>query len=194
MRKTYPYLQDSYVETEEGGVTRREFLSKLDAFVNQRRYAKITLLNWAEEPLKEIQGEIVSGSLSKDGSSAVRVSGSLTTSVDAGTYNVEDANMDFAVNKKIFIEVGIKNDTNQYKEYPILWFPQGVFFIKSFSCNSSTSSALNISLSINDKMSMLNGDVGGTFPSTTILDEQDTQSETGEYVTEKVLVLSLIHI
>lgn len=192
MRKTYPYLQDSYVETEEGGVTRREFLSKLDAFVNQRRYAKITLLNWAEEPLKEIQGEIVSGSLSKDGSSAVRVSGSLTTSVDAGTYNVEDANMDFAVNKKIFIEVGIKNDTDQYKEYPILWFPQGVFFIKSFSCNSSTSSALNISLSINDKMSMLNGDVGGTFPSTTILDEQDTQSETGEYVTEKVLVYNII--
>lgn len=192
MRKTYPYLSDSYVGTEEEGLTRREFLSKLDSFVNQKRYARLTLLNWAEEPLKEIQGEIVSGSLSKDGSSAVRVTGNLTTTVDSGTYSIDDANMDFAINKKIFVEVGVKNETDQYREYPILWFPQGVFFIKAFSCNSSTSTALNLSLTISDKMSMLNGDVGGTFPSTVILDEHDTQSDTGDYVTEKVLVYNII--
>ena len=192
MRKFYPYLRDSYHETEEEGLTRREFLAQLDDIINQKRYAKLTLLNWKEEPLKEIQGEIVSGSLSKDGSSAVRVTGNLTTAVDAGSYSVEDANMDFAINKKIFIEVGIRNDTKQYKDYPILWFPQGVFFIKSFACNSSSTTALNISLTINDKMSMLNGDAGGTFPSTIILDEQDTQTETGEYATEKVLVYNII--
>lgn len=192
MRKTYPYLQNSYIETEEEGLTRREFLAQLDDIINQKRYAKLTLLNWAEEPLKEIQGEIVSGSLSKDGSSAVRVTGNLTTAVDAGSYSVEDANMDFAINKKIFIEVGIRNDTKQYKDYPILWFPQGVFFIKSFACNSSSTTALNISLTVNDKMSMLNGDAGGTFPSTIILDEQDTQTDTGEYATEKVLVYNII--
>lgn len=192
MRKTYPYLQNSYIETEKEGLTRREFLAQLDDIINQKRYAKLTLLNWAEEPLKEIQGEIVSGSLSKDGSSAVRVTGNLTTAVDAGSYSVEDANMDFAINKKIFIEVGIRNDTKQYKDYPILWFPQGVFFIKSFACNSSSTTALNISLTVNDKMSMLNGDAGGTFPSTIILDEQDTQTETGEYATEKVLIYNII--
>ena len=192
MRKFYPYLRDSYHETEEEGLTRREFLAQLDDIINQKRYAKLTLLNWKEEPLKEIQGEIVSGFLSKDGSSAVRVTGNLTTAVDAGSYSVEDANMDFAINKKIFIEVGIRNDTKQYKDYPILWFPQGVFFIKSFACNSSSTTALNISLTINDKMSMLNGDAGGTFPSTIILDEQDTQTETGEYATEKVLIYNII--
>lgn len=192
MRKFYPYLQDSYHETEEEGLTRREFLAQLDDIINQKRYAKLTLLNWKEEPLKEIQGEIVSGSLFKDGSSAVRVTGNLTTAVNAGSYSVEDANMDFAINKKIFIEVGIRNDTKQYKDYPILWFPQGVFFIKSFACNSSSTTALNISLTINDKMSMLNGDAGGTFPSTIILDEQDTQTETGEYATEKVLIYNII--
>ena len=120
MRRFYPYLQDSYRETESEGLTRREFLAKLDDFINQKRYARLTLLNWAEEPLKEIQGEIVTGSLSKDGSSAVRTNGTLTTSVDAGSYSVEDADMDFSVNKKIFIEVGIKNYTNEYSEYPIL--------------------------------------------------------------------------
>lgn len=192
MRKTYPYLSNGYIETEKEGLTRREFLAQLDDIINQKRYAKLTLLNWAEEPLKEIQGEIVSGSLSKDGSSAVRVTGNLTTAVDAGSYGVEDANMDFAINKKIFIEVGIRNDTKQYKDYPILWFPQGVFFIKSFACNSSSTTALNISLTVNDKMSMLNGDAGGTFPSTIILDEQDTQTETGEYATEKVLIYNII--
>lgn len=192
MRKTYPYLSNGYIETEKEGLTRREFLAQLDDIINQKRYAKLTLLNWAEEPLKEIQGEIVSGSLSKDGSSAVRVTGNLTTAVDAGSYSVEDANMDFAINKKIFIEVGIRNDTKQYKDYPILWFPQGVFFIKSFACNSSSTTALNISLTVNDKMSMLNGDAGGTFPSTIILDEQDTQTETGEYATEKVLIYNII--
>lgn len=192
MRKTYPYLSNGYIEIEKEGLTRREFLAQLDDIINQKRYAKLTLLNWAEEPLKEIQGEIVSGSLSKDGSSAVRVTGNLTTAVDAGSYSVEDANMDFAINKKIFIEVGIRNDTKQYKDYPILWFPQGVFFIKSFACNSSSTTALNISLTVNDKMSMLNGDAGGTFPSTIILDEQDTQTETGEYATEKVLIYNII--
>ena len=192
MRKTYPYLQNSYVETELEGLTRREFLAKLDDFINQKRYAKLTLLNWAEEPLKEIQGEIVSGSLTKDGSSAIRVTGNLTTSVDARSYSVEDANMDFAINKKIFIEVGIKNYTDEYKEYPILWFPQGVFFIKNFACNASSTTSMNISLTINDKMSMLNGDAGGTFPSTIILDEQDTQTETGAYATEKVLIYNII--
>lgn len=192
MRKTYPYLQNSYIGTEEEGLTRREFLAKLDDIINQKRYAKLTLLNWKEEPLKEIQGEIVSGSLSKDGSSCIRTTGSLTTSVDASSYSVEDANMDFAINKKIFIEIGIRNDTDDWKQYPILWFPQGVFFIKSFSCNSSTSSALNISLTINDKMSMLNGDAGGTFPSTIILDRQNTQTETGKYATKKILVYNII--
>lgn len=192
MRRQYPYLQDSYVETESGALEKREFLAQLDDFVNQKRYARLTLLNWKEEPLKEIQGEIVSGNISKDGSSSVRSTCSLTTSVDTTSYTVGDANMDFAENKKIFVEIGIKNYTKDYPQYPILWFPQGVFFIKSFSCNASTTSAMNISLTLNDKMGMLNGDIGGKFPSTTILDEEDTQTETGEYATVKVPVYRII--
>lgn len=192
MRRQYPYLQDSYVETESGALEKREFLAQLDDFVNQKRYARLTLLNWKEEPLKEIQGEIVSGNISKDGSSSVRSTCSLTTSVDTTSYTVGDANMDFAENKKIFIEIGIKNYTKDYPQYPILWFPQGVFFIKSFSCNASTTSAMNISLTLNDKMGMLNGDIGGKFPSTTILDEEDTQTETGEYATVKIPVYRII--
>lgn len=192
MRKEYPYLNNSWIETEQGLLEKREFLAQLDDFVNQKRYAKLTLLTWDEKPIKDISGEITSGNITKDGSSAVRSTCTLGTSVDATSYSVEDANADFAVNKKIFVEVGIKNYTKEYPEYPILWFPQGVFFIKAFSCNTSTTTAMNISLTLNDKMAMLNGDVGGKFPATTILDEEDTQTETGEYATQKVQIYRII--
>lgn len=192
MRREYPYLQDSYYETANETVVRRNFLSKIDDFINQKKYARLTLLNWNEEPIKEIQGDIIDGTLNKDGSSAVRCTCTMTTAVDAGKYTVEDLNADFSVNKKIFIEIGLKNYTNEYTEYPILWFPQGVFFIKSFACNSSSTSSLNISLTLNDKMGMLNGDIGGKFPATVILDEEDTQLETGEAVSQKVPVYRII--
>ena len=100
--------------------------------------------------------------------------------------------MDFAINKKVFIELGMDNTTGEYDEYPILWFPQGVFFISSFQISASTSSAVNISLSLKDKMSGLNGDVGGTFPAAIIFDTMDTQSASGQYVIEKVLIHEII--
>lgn len=192
MRREYPYLQDSYYETANETVVRRNFLAKLDDFVNQKKYARLTLLNWAEEPIKEVQGDIIDGTINKDGSSSVRRTCTMTTAVDAGRYTVEDMSSDFSINKKVFVEVGIKNYTNEYSEYPVLWFPQGVFFIKSFACNSSATSALNISLTLNDKMGMLNGDIGGKFPATVILDEEDTQAETGETVSQKVPVYRII--
>jgi hypothetical protein len=34
-------------------------------------------------------------------------------------YDIDSMQMDFALNKKIFIEIGIKNETKYYPEYPI---------------------------------------------------------------------------
>mgnify|MGYP003376927978 FL=1 len=192
MRKFYPYLQDSYYENVNNGIVRKKFLASLDEYVNQKQYVKITLLNWMEEPLKEISGEITTGNLTKDGSSAIRRTCSLTASVNASEYSIEDMEGNFAINKKIFLEIGIKNCTNSYTEYPILWFPQGVFFISDFSINTGATASTNISLSLKDKMFGLNGDVGGKFSSTTILDELDSQAPSGEYISEKVKVYQLI--
>lgn len=192
MRRYYEYLQDPYGEDENGAVTKRNFLKKIDNFVNQKQYVRITLLNWSEEPLKEIQGELTSGTLTKDGSSSVRRTCSLSASVGNGDYNIDDADYDFAINKKIFIEIGVKNYTDEYPQYPILWFPQGVFFISSASVASSASSAVTINLTLKDKMCGLNGEVGGTFPAAVILDEEDTQDASGQYVTQKVLVYDII--
>ena len=193
LHKIYPYLQDSYVvKNENSDLQRRNFLSKIDDFVNQKQYIKITLLNWKEEPLKEIQGELSTGTMTKDGSSAFRRTMSFTASVSNGDYDISSAEADFAINKKIFVEIGIKNYSKEYTDYPILWFPQGVFFIGGFSCTSSTTSAVNLNIQLKDKMAGLNGDVGGKIPSTTVFDELDTQSPSGEYITKKVLIYDII--
>lgn len=192
MRKTYPYLQEAYSPNLNEEQEKRNFLALLDDFINQRQYVNLTLLDWEENPLQEIQGIISSGSISKDGSSSVRRTCSLSCSVDGESYNVDSLDMLFSINKKIFIEIGIKNETDEYQEYPILWFPQGVFYINSFSMNSSTSSAVNINLSLKDKMSLLNGDVGGVLPSTVQFDIMDTQIESGEWVQQKVLIYEII--
>ena len=192
MRKTYPYLQESYSPNLNEEQEKRNFLALLDDFVNQRQYINMTLLDWNENPLQEIDGIITSGTINKDGASAVRRTCSLSCSVDGGSYNVDSLDMLFSLNKKIFIEIGIKNETDQYSEYPILWFPQGVFYINNFSMNSSTSSAVNINLSLKDKISLLNGDVGGTLPATVQFDVMDTQISTGEWVQQKVLIYEII--
>ena len=84
--KTYPYLQDSYYEDANSQKQRREILKNLDDMVNQKRYVKITLLNWDETAIKEISGELTTGSISKDGRSSVR----RTASFSADTVAIND--------------------------------------------------------------------------------------------------------
>lgn len=192
IRKHYPYLADSYIETEQQGKERLNFLSTIDNFVNQKQYVRITLLNWNEEPLKEIQGELTSGSIAKDGSSAIRRTCQLGATIGRGEYDVENSEMDFAINKKIFLEIGVKNYSNQYKEYPILWFPQGVFFISSFNMTSNAAASISINLTLKDKMCGLNGEVGGKFPAAMVLDEVDTQSPSGKYISQKIKIYDII--
>lgn len=192
MRKYYPYLEDTILEDTNGNKKRRNFLATIDNFINQKQYIRITLLNWNEEPLKEIQGELSTGTLSKDGSSAVRRTCQFSATIGRGDYNIEDADMDFAINKKIFVEIGIKNYSNEYTEYPILWFPQGVFFISAANVNTSASTSVTINITLRDKMCGLNGEIGGKFPAATILDEMDTQNASGQYVTEKILIYDII--
>lgn len=192
MRRQYEYLQDSYYEDLNSQKVRRNFLKQLDGFVNQKQYIRITLLNWNEEPLKEIEGTLTGGSMNKDGSSSFRRTCSFSAEVSGETYDIDSLNSDFAINKKIFLEIGIKNYTNQYPQYPILYFPQGVFFISDFNMNSSATSSVQLSLSLKDKMAGLSGEVGGTFTATVQLDTMDTQTPSGEYISEKVLVYEII--
>jgi hypothetical protein len=58
--------------------------------------------------------------------------------------------------------------------------------------NSSTSSAVNLNLSLKDKMCLLNGDIAGQLPSTVQFDTMTTQLADGSVVEQKVLYYNII--
>ena len=103
----------------------------------------------------------------------------MSTFVEGDSYNFNDLNELFSLNKKVNIEIGINNPFNLYTEYPVLWFPQGYYIIMDLSLNHSLSGT-NISLSLKDKMVLLNGECGGMLPATVLFNEiEDYDEKTG---------------
>jgi hypothetical protein len=73
-----------------------------------------------------------------------------------------------SVNKKVFLEVGISNNTNKFeKEYPIIWFPQGLYVFTNCSITYGINSPIILTAQMKDKMCLLNGECGGTIAATT---------------------------
>ena len=176
----YPYLQDA------------DFLVKIDNLQIQEQYVKITLLNWNEEPIQEVQGLATGGNLNLDGKSGMRRNGSVSIYIPNETLSeVTNVNNLFSINKKIFLEIGIKNTTTEYTEFPIIWFPQGTFIIINPSLSHNTS-GVNLTLQIKDKMCLLNGECGGTLPASTQFDEYETIDENGNFVIEKPTIVQII--
>ena len=66
-----------------------EFLKKLHEFTEREVYAKVIVLDLSEQPIEEITGRVTQGSISVDGTSAVRRTCSLTLvaqNVDINEY------------------------------------------------------------------------------------------------------------
>lgn len=176
----YPYLKNL------------DFLSTIDNLKIKKQYAKITLLDWDEKPIQEIQGLITSGSLNLTGNSAIRRTGNLSVYLPDESYaRISNSGNLFSINKKMFLEVGYENPTNKYQNFPILWYPQGVFVIGSAS-SQHNSGGTSLSLSFKDKMCLLNGDCGGTITSSVEFDRYDTIDENGEWVTVKPTIYQII--
>ena len=180
MIKNYKYLKDA------------AFLKEMDAQHLQEQYVKITLLDWKENPIQEIQGISTGGSISLNGNSSVRRTCNLSVFAKSEEFsNVTNVDNLFSINKKVDIEIGLKNVTNKYLEYPIIWYPQGIYTIASPSLSHSPS-GISISLQLRDKMSLLNGDAGGTIPASTQFDKYDTINDKGEYITLKPTIHQII--
>ena len=150
-----------------------DFLKQIDTLKISCHYAKITVLNWNEDPIQDIQGRVTSGSINIDGNSSMRRTCNLSLysegSQDKNIYNTENL---ISINKKIYLEIGIENLTKEYSEYPIIWFPCGVYIIIDASVSTSLSGT-SISLQLKDKMCLLNGECGGTIAASTQFDEYD---------------------
>ncbi len=140
----------------------KDFLLQLDKRNVKEKFARITSLTLDEHPIEQIEGRITQGSVNIDGASAVRRSCSLT--MVAENLDIHDFN--WGLKTKFVLEVGLRNDFNPI--YPdIIWFPQGMYVISSFSVSRSVNN-FNISIQGKDKMCLVNGEMGGLVTSLTM--------------------------
>lgn len=149
----YPYLNDTY------------FLLQVDNMQEKEQFVKITVLDKDEKPIRAIEGQVTSGNLNINGSSAIRRNGSISFVVTNEEEGVSFLQNLFFFNNRIKLEIGFTNTLDKYTEYKTLWFPLGIYVISKPSITNN-SSGINISLTLNDKMVLLDGSAGGTIPST----------------------------
>lgn len=180
MRENYEYLRDS------------DFLKFFDTQHLKEQYAKITVLDWLENPIQDIQGIVTGGTITIDGNSAIRRTCNLSVFVNEEDYS-KVLNVDnlISINKKVRLEIGFKNNTNRYSQYDMIWFPQGIFVVITPSISHSTTGT-TISLQLKDKMCLLNGECGGTIPASTQFDEYETIDENGNWIIEKPVIYQII--
>lgn len=164
------------------------FLHALDAKRNRVTYARITSLTLDNLPVERIEGVFTGGSITIDGSSAVRRICNLTMT----TKNLNMNNIYWGLTTRVKIEIGLENNLVEYPDYPpIIWFPQGVYIITDFKTSNQVNN-YTITLSGKDKMCLLNGDVGGNFNAETDCGTVDWQDSTGEWHLKDKLSISQI--
>ena len=98
----YPYLIDE------------EFLKTIDYTSNKTVYSKIHILNNAEDFIATIEGLATGGSITMNNSSALRRSGSLTMVADSTVYKITNINNLISLEKKVELEIGVKNINGSY--------------------------------------------------------------------------------
>lgn len=171
----------------------KDILNYIDSLLIKEQHVRLTILNDKDIPLKSISGLATGGSISVNAKSTVRRTGSVSlvsvaNNPDDAVAHVTDIENLISINKRVKVEIGLRNTDNQYLDYDYFWFNQGVFVIKSASVSSNAQN-ISISVSISDKMSLLNGDCGGRFTSALI--HSPIAVENGDE--EPVLFTTLIH-
>ena len=153
----------------------KRFLRQIDRLRIKEQYVRLTILSWSEESISEIQGKVLSGSVTLDGSSSLRRTANLTLLTDSHYNDLTTLNNDIAINKKVKMELGILNTVPSYfyqtendsgvlenheinyqeKYGNIVWFPLGIYVM--FDPNiAHTGEGITLSVTLNDKMCLLN--------------------------------------
>lgn len=193
----YPYLKD------------KNFLIDMDNENCKEQFIRITVLDFQTERIKaSIEGETTSGSCNLSGTSNMRRTASCSLIVDPEGikingyedyqtyYNITEVENLISLNKKVRIETGFINTLKikypQYEQHNIIWYPLGTYVIKNASV-SNGNNGVNISLTLNDKCALLNGDMGGVIPAATVFSEFETYNSNGtERYVEKMLLKDII--
>ena len=179
MAYNFPYLKDS------------SFLQQFDKIKLKEQFVKIIVLDFHQNPIQQIQGKIISGSFNLDGSSAMRRTGNVNLVADNFENNLTDTKHLLSINKKIEVLIGFTNTTDRYQQYDMIWFPQGVYLIIAANISNSLS-GINISLTLHDKMALLNGECGGTLPASIILSQLEDIDENGQPIIRQPTIYQII--
>ena len=91
----YPYLLD------------KQFLKDFDNLQLKEQFVCITVLDWTEKPVQQVQGKAVSGSINVDGNSSVRRTANLTFIPFDDGLSLTDVKHLLSINKKISLEIGL---------------------------------------------------------------------------------------
>ena len=170
-----------------------DFLTALDKLRIKSHYAKIVLLSFDEKPIREIQGNITGGNLSVNGSSSVRRTINLTMLADETNSDLENIDNEISINKKVRVYVGYKNPLKSYAQYgDIIWFKCGMYVLSSANISRSTS-GWTISISGKDKMCLLDGTVGGTFPASVTFHESYVYDNDGKLTIVNPTIFQIIY-
>lgn len=175
----YPYLQD------------KSFLREMDEMPVKEQWVRIILLDFAtEKKITELQGKAKNGSISFNGKSSMRRTAqfSMVAEDDGDIMNVNNI---ISINKKVNLEIGYTNNTFKYNDYPIIWYPLGLYVITEAQVNRGKEN-ITISVNLKDKMCLLNGECGGTIPAAATLSEYDTIDENGREIAQKLTMIQLI--
>ena len=175
-----PYLRD------------KQFLKSIDESSFKEEFIKIIILNWQEQPIEEIQGRVSSGTLNINGNSSLRRTCNLTMLIDEEEANITSVKNLLSINKKIKLEIGLKNLTTQYTDYDIIWFPLGLYIISNVSITNTNSQITTASLQLKDKMCLLNGECGGLLPASVTFSSYDILDANGAYQIEQPTIYTII--
>ena len=149
----------------------KEFLRQLDYMKHKEIYARLTSLTFLEMPIEHIEGRVTGGSINIDGTSSSRRTCNLT--LIAQEVNINQ--FYWGLTHKFKVEIGIVNTIDSRYD-DIIWFNQGKFVITNFNVSLSATS-YTITINGKDKMSLLNGDLGGQLTAQTDFASIDTYDD-----------------
>ena len=149
----------------------KEFLRQLDCMKHKEIYARLTSLTFLEMPIEHIEGRVTGGSINIDGTSSSRRTCNLT--LIAQEVNINQ--FYWGLTHKFKVEIGIVNTIDSRYD-DIIWFNQGKFVITNFNVSLSATS-YTITINGKDKMSLLNGDLGGQLTAQTDFASIDTYDD-----------------
>ena len=184
-----------------------EFISTVDRIRIKEHYAKIILTNPYDRTFQSIalEGLVTQGSISVNGNSAIRRSGSLTIVVPPEEvfklqYNGQTINKVtslqnlISINKRAEIQIGYKPLTPfSFKgiDYEELWFPLGTFVLQNPSVTHNNS-GVQIQVKLSDLMTLFNGTNGGDLPMAIVHSPIVNKNGEDENVTFKELIETLV--